>query len=417
MSKKSTVSLFCGTKAKVAGLAFLLLFVSIGACAQSLVESSLINSGFENVRHITAGGKEIVFLESRAFTTNERLLNAAMKSVEEVSDQFTAKNVEIILMEERIPKFRMFASLETPGAAGRLNWKSDFSVKDSYDKLNLESNLENKDTKFYNSSFGKIDILFYPIFRFKNSVLNRMYLVQFNINPAIEMSLWRGASITAQVIFPLVNDYSTEEGKIRPGYLTFSQQFRLPYNIFAKATVGNFSMFRAGGDLKLFRPIGKRIGIYGQLSYTAYSVPLFNDWYYNDFDKFTWKIGANYFVKPWNLMFNFNVAKYLGNDVSFRGEITRHFKNASVGFYVQTMAIEEFPVNGGFFFAIALPPYKQFRNKFVRVSTGNYFPFEYIARPYTDYGRYFTTSPDENSSDNFFTKMRLNQIILNSTNN
>ena len=69
---------------------------------------------------------------------------------------------------------------------------------------------------------------------------------------------------------------------------------------------------------------------------------------------FTWKIGANYFVKPWNLMFNFNVAKYLGKldptdeafagkDISARGEITRHFKNASVGFYVQTMAIEEFP--------------------------------------------------------------------------
>ena len=428
MSKKSTVSLFCGKEAKVAVSAFLLLFVSIGAFAQSLVESSLIRSGFENVRHITADGKEIVFIESRAFTTNERLLDAAMRSVEEVSDQFAAKNVEIILMEERIPKFRMFASLETLGATGHLNWKSDFNVSDSYNKLNLEGNLENKETKFYNSSFGKIDILFYPIFRFKNSVLNKMYLLQLNINPTIEMSLWKGASVTAQVIFPVVNDYSTEEGKIRPGYLTFSQQFRLPYNVFAKATVGNFSMFRGGVDLKLFRPVGKRIGVYGQISYTAYSLPMFDDWYYNDFDKLTWKIGANYFVKPWNLMFNFSVAKNLGKfdptdeafagkDISARGEIVRHFKNASVGFYIQTMAIEEFPLNGGFFFAIALPPYKQFRNKFVRVSTGNYFPLEYIARPYPDYGRYFTTSPSENSSDNFFTKMRLNQIILNSTNN
>jgi len=277
MSKKSTVSLFCGKEAKVAVSAFLLLFVSIGAFAQSLVESSLIRSGFENVRHITADGKEIVFIESRAFTTNERLLDAAMRSVEEVSDQFAAKNVEIILMEERIPKFRMFASLETLGATGHLNWKSDFNVSDSYNKLNLEGNLENKETKFYNSSFGKIDILFYPIFRFKNSVLNKMYLLQLNINPTIEMSLWKGASVTAQVIFPVVNDYSTEEGKIRPGYLTFSQQFRLPYNVFAKATVGNFSMFRGGVDFKLFRPIGKRIGVYGQISYTAYSLPMFDD--------------------------------------------------------------------------------------------------------------------------------------------
>ncbi len=417
MFKKTTGSQFCCKKTKIAFLAILLLFMSIGAFAQSAIESSLISSGFENVRHITTDGKEIIFLESRAFTSSERLLTAAMRSVENISNQFTTKNVEIILMEERIPKFRMFASTESSDASGHFNWKSDFSVNESYNKLNLKGNVENRDTKFYNSSFGKIDILFYPIFRFKNAVLNKMYLVQLNINPTIVMSLWKGASVTAQIIFPLVNDYSIEEGKIRPGYLTFSQQFKLPYNIFAKATIGNFSMFRGGVDVKLFRPIGQRIGVYGQISYTAYSLPMFGDWYYNDFDRLTWKVGANYFVKPWNLMFNFNVAKYLANDISVRGEITRHFKNASVGFYIQTMAIKEFPVNGGFFFAIALPPYKQFRNKFVRVSAGNYFPLEYIARPYSDYGRYFTTSPDENSSDNFFTKMRLNQIILNSSNN
>lgn len=413
MLQKPAIHKLCKRTIKEYFMVLLSFLVVFGASAQNAVESGLISSGFENVRHITSGDKEIIFLESRAFTTSERLLSAARNSVEELSSQFTAKNVEIILMEESIPKFRMFASLETPKTGSHLNWKSDFNVDESAKELNSDKS----ETKFFNSSFGKIDILFYPIFRFKNAVLNRMYLLQLNVNPTIEMSLWRGASLTAQVIFPVINDYSVEEGKIRPGYLTISQQFRLPYNIFAKATIGNFSMFRGGVDLKLFRPIGKRIGVYGQISYTAFSVPMFNDWYYDDFDRLTWKLGANYFVKPWNLMFNFSVAKYLGNDISLRGEVTRHFKNASVGFYMQTMAIDEFPINGGFFFAIALPPYKQFRNKFVRVSTGNYFPLEYIARPYPDYGRYFTTSPDENSSDNFFTKMRLNQIILNSTNN
>jgi hypothetical protein len=77
------------------------------------------------------------------------------------------------------------------------------------------------------------------------------------------------------------------------------------------------------------------------------------------------------------------------------------------------MNIPDYPINGGFFFAISLPPYKHNRNKFVRVTSGDYFNLEYIARPYTQYARYFTTSPDENSSYNFFNRKLINQIYEN----
>ena len=387
-----------------------LLLVGTGIFAQSAIEEALFAKGFENVRHISKAGKEIIFIESESFTHGDRVVESVKNAVETLIPEFKSKNIEVILMEERIPKFRMYSTLADDPSSSR--WYSDFNVEEGIAALN---DIDGK--KFENSSFGKVDLKFYPIFRFKNSRLDVMYLLQLNINPTLEISLWRGATATAQVIFPLLNDYSTEEGRIRPGFLTLSQQFRLPFNIHAMATVGNFNMFRAGADLKLYKPVGSRTGVYAQFSYTAYSVPFFNDWYYTNPDKFTWKLGANYIVKPWNLMFNLNLAKYLGNDLSVRGEVTRYFRNAAVGFYVQTMDIPDFPVNGGFYFAISLPPYKHKRNKFVRVSAGNYFPLEYIARPYTEHGRYFTTSPDENSSYNFFTKMRLNQIILNSTNN
>ena len=285
-------------------------------------------------------------------------------------------------------------------------WKSDFVFDEGI--YEMKSN----DYDFFEfESSGKLDLKFYPVFRFKNARLDVMYLLQFNINPTMELSLWRGAKVTAQIVFPVVNDYSVEEGKIRPGFITLSQQFRLPSNIYANLTIGNFNTFRGGVDLKMYKSVSRKIGIYAQASYTSYSFPMFNDWLYSGFDKFTWKVGANYVYKPLKIIFNASVQKFLANDISVRGEVTRYFKNSAVGFYIQSMAIPDYPVNGGFFFAFSLPPYKHNRNKFVKVTSGDYFSMEYIARPYGEYGRYFTTSPDENSSYNFFNRIHLTQIF------
>jgi len=217
-------------------------------------------------------------------------------------------------------------------------------------------------------------------------------------------------------MIPILNDdrpggYSNEESKVRPGFVTFSQEFKITGNIFAKATIGNFDLFRAGLDLKVFKPIGERVGLYGQVGVTEMSIMLFEKWYYSGLYRTTWKVGANYFVKPWNLMFNMNVAEYLANDVAVRGEIIRYFRNAAVGFYVQSLGDESIPVNGGFFFSIALPPYTHKRSRGIRVSTARCFNLEYIARPYEDVGRIYRTAPDENSTENFFNTMRLKQII------
>lgn len=400
-SKLSGVKQSC----RVFILAFVLLQISLFATAQSKIENALNNAGFENVRHISKPGKEILFLENKSYSNQQRAVEAAREEVSLLKNEFLTDNVEIVLMDEKIPLLRTYASLKSPDET---IWKSDFMLEEAMGEIRSYDG-----TKFEYESAGKLDLKLYPIFRFKNSRLDVMYLLQFNINPTLEVSLWRGAKATAQIIFPVVNDYSVEEGKIRPGFLTISQQFRLPYNIYSMVTLGNFNMFRAGADLKLYKSIGKRLGVFGQVSYTAYSVPMFDDWLYSGFNTLTWKLGANYVYKPLKMIFSASVGKYLGNDISVRGEVTRYFKNSAVGFYVQTMDIPDYPINGGFFFAISLPPYKHNRNKFVRVSAGDYFPLEYIARPYTYHGRYFTTSPDENSSYNFFNRIHLSQLFEN----
>lgn len=388
----------------------LVLFVFTGKSnicfSQDRIEGVLRSEGFENIRHIPKPGKDIIFIENRNFKNEQEGLSNARRVIEKAIDEFQSENIEIIMLEEGIPIVRTYIS--SFGNDGLINWTTDFEFNESMIELKKLN-----DEIFVNQGFGKLDIKFYPIFRFKNSRLDVMYLLQLNINPTLEVSLWRGAKATAQIVFPLVNDYSIEEGKIRPGFLTLSQQFRLPGNLYTMITVGNFNLFRGGVDLKMFRQITKKIGAFAQLSYTATSIPMFDQWIYSKFDKITWKVGANYLHKPSNIILSASLGQYLGNDLSLRGEITRYFKNSSVGLYVQTMNIPDYPINGGFFFAISLPPYKHNRNKFVRVTSGDYFNLEYIARPYTQYARYFTTSPDENSSYNFFNRKLIYQIYEN----
>lgn len=382
----------------------ILLLVSSLLGAQNNVERALYNEGYENLRHISKPGKEIIFIENGSPLNIQKSILKVREDIISLASEFKSHNIDVILLDRKIPILRMYTTIDDRET--NPVWKSDFVFDEGI--YEMKSN----DYDFFEfESSGKLDLKFYPVFRFKNARLDVMYLLQFNINPTMELSLWRGAKVTAQIVFPVVNDYSVEEGKIRPGFITLSQQFRLPSNIYANLTIGNFNTFRGGVDLKMYKSVSKKIGIYAQASYTSYSFPMFNDWLYSGFDKFTWKVGANYVYKPLKIIFNASVQKFLANDISVRGEVTRYFKNSAVGFYIQSMAIPDYPVNGGFFFAFSLPPYKHNRNKFVKVTSGDYFSMEYIARPYGEYGRYFTTSPDENSSYNFFNRIHLTQIF------
>lgn len=376
---------------------------------QDQAEKFLIRQGFENVRHVSANGTEFFYMESKAFSTNGRLLDCVCRSVDSVSRHLDGNRINITVTENRVPIFSLIGSDYFRDENDKIIWNSGFNTKEAQEVLRQTG----KRWRFLNPSTGKVDILFYPQFRFRNTTLARIYLFQININPTIETSLWKGSKLTAQVIIPLLNEYSLEESKIRPGFLTISQDFKIPWNIFGRLTIGNFNQFRAGADLKLFRPVGERLGVYAQAGVTAMSIPLFDSWYYSDFNRFTWRAGTNYFHDKWNLMLNVSVGRYLANDYSFRGDIVRYFKNASVGFYLQTIDIEDFPINGGFFFSAALPPHRHKRNKTVRISTASHFNLEYLARPYSSEGRMYQSSPDESSSENFFNRMRLNQIIRN----
>jgi len=254
------------------------------------------------------------------------------------------------------------------------------------------------------------ELLFYPQFRFKNTRLDRFYLIQLNVNPALHIQLWKGAVATAQVIFPIHNDFSTDESKIRPGMLTVSQTLKLPAGFHMLGTVGYFSTQRAGGDIKLYRPVTSNAGVYAQAGLTYWSLPFFDRWIVSDNYRVNWRVGANYFFDSARILLNANVAKNLEDDVTLRGEVSRYFKNASVGFYMQTLQYDGYTFNGGFFFTISLPPRNRPVNRKFIVAPSREFSLEYVARPYSiTKGVFYKTSPTENSNHNFFNNFLLGE--------
>lgn len=375
---------------------------------QSAQEAILLKAGFNSVRHIKGVEKEVFFLEAESFVTKAAAFREIKNQFEVISKTLDSEILEVIVMERRVPVHRLQASSGKRDSEGMIIWKQDFIINQT---INVLSNIDGDKSRFHNSSKWSADLVFYPQFRFKNSRLDRMYVVQANINPALELSLWRGAKITAQVIIPVYDEYSIEESRVRPGFVTFSQQLRLPGNFHILATAGNFNIFRSGADLKILKPISGNFSIYAQAGITGWSLPLFDKWLFDDFGDITWRVGANYYTKIWNskLLFNFNIAKYLENDIAARGEVTRYFKNGAIGFYLQTLQFESYLLNGGFFFSIALPPYKKRKSGRINVSSADHFSIEYIARPYPQRGRMYFTSPDESSSFNFFNKSIINQ--------
>ena len=147
--------------------------------------------------------------------------------------------------------------------AERDDWNVSYELGDTWKNA--------RKIKLKNSSLFKIDVLVYPQLAFKNLVITQIYQVLFDLSPAIEVSLWKGMKLTAQVKIPVYNDgYGKYEGKVHPGNLTLSQRFRLPYNVFGKVTVGYFNADQYGFDVDFFRPFNdERFSLLARIGYTG----------------------------------------------------------------------------------------------------------------------------------------------------
>lgn len=390
-------------------LFILSMIISTGIWAQSDGERTseeLVKLGFENVRWTENNEERIYTIENVAYKIQEDGISQAIKTIEEHGLP-TGKRCKVIITRQDIPEISL---THAPSEKGK--WNASYNIGNSWKEVKKEK--KKNDSKF------KADILIYPQLSFQNMDITKVYQVMFSLNPALEVSFWQGMKLTGQVILPLYVDtegyaaYSPMYKKVRPGFLTLSQRFRLPFNIKGKATVGTFNQDQYGLDLQLFRPFkDERFSIEGNIGYTGWGFWNGFSFKYNEEYQWTWSLGGNFYWPEYDVNFSLKAEQYIRGERGVRFDMVRHFKYASVGFYA--MKAKEANSNGGFLFQVALPPYKQRRHKHLpRISTSRNMGIIYNAgneRIY--YKKHRTETSDKLMEENGFNPIYIENKMFN----
>lgn len=386
--QKSVIALFA--------VVFLSGFIGSGRlyAQQDRVVAALVQAGFENVSLYENDTVALYTIQNSAYKSQEVGVGKALdilSSFEELGN----KRCKLVVLENNVPQIALERPvLKEAAQMGRALWSAGYD-------LGAEWKMAKGATR-ENSSLFKADIVVYPELLFQNYRLDRNYDIVANLNPTLEVSLWKGMKFTAQIIIPLYRDevYNRIYGQVRPGYLSLTQSFRLPYRIFGQIVAGKFNNDRLGVDFRLRHWFyGNRFYVGGRVGYTTSSY--FDQWkfYYGSKWRVTGEIEAGYYWKRYNTTFSVRGQRFLLKEYGVRLEMIRHLRYASIGFYINKLEnaylINNNGFNGGFLFQIALPPYKYKRRGYIpRVTTGE-FPMRYNAGNEKYYGKAYMALPDD----------------------
>ena len=393
--------------------AFIILFCLtyqslLGQNAENTLDI-LVDLGFENISWDDTSDERVYVMENSAYRLNGVGIAKAVEVVS-ANGMPDGKSCRLIFLKNNIPQISVcfdYQASDSIISPREEDWDVSYDLGKNWRSFTRGKKI--------NSSLYKVDIVVYPELSLKNLVITQVYQVLFNISPAIEVSLWKGMKLTAQVVFPVYNDgYGTRAGKIHPGFLTIQQSARLPYNIWGTLTLGMFNAGRYGGDLHLFHPFkNERFSIEGRIGLTS-------TYYWDKFElvygtkkRLTWNIGGSFYWPRYNIQMSAKLEQFLLGERGVRVDIIRHFRYCSVGFYA--MKADGIRANGGFRFQVALPPYRYKRCGYIpKVTPSKNMGLAYNAGNEQYYYKSFRSNPGENiMQSNSFNPYFIKSELLN----
>lgn len=342
-----------------------------------------VKAGFVNVRNVQTDAYTIYTIENDDYKYPLDGFAVARRIIEQSSPQ---KPVRLIGTFLDVPELTMDY------------YPSSKSWAKTTKRIDSSWNLVSKEDKL-NTSFGKINLVFYPQVSLMNLIINQVYQSLFQLNPAVEVSLWKGMKFSYQLKIPLYNDgYAERESKIHPEFITLSQRFRDPWNlnIFGRATIGSFSGRRYGAALELLYyfpnerfSLDTQIALLGQYYFEGFVFK------YDAIKDFHWNLAVNYYQPELQTQFTIRAQKFLAGDIGVKYEMIKHNRYSSIGLYAEKGLNAKF--NVGFRFQIALPPYRRSRgNSLVKINTSGQMGLSYNAGNERVYYKEFRTEASQN---------------------
>ena len=381
--------------------------------AQSLENNAaelLKSEGFEEIRVLQEGNTVICTIERGLYRTPAEDFRHALLQLN--SRYPDSCQFRIILLEQGQPLYQITAE-----KTGRKNKQPG---ETNLDEHQFEGEISYYDEKTYQKVKKEpvhrpvhtgLTLTIYPQITIRNIHNDRLYEKQFNLAPVLQYSGWKGMLLTGQLIFPLFNELGYVDNFIRPGFMTFSQNFSLPGWNSLRFTVGNFNKNSYGLDLrwkKRFQHsrwnLGANIGLTGSsYIYDRY-------WLHSPMNRFSWNVKAGYYLPSVQIQADIQAGQFLANDEGVRADLYRHFGEVTIGFYAGYAGDR---LNGGFHFAFPLDPFKRKHNSRFRMLLPASFDNEYNASDEFVYGRYYETRPDENRSVQDLPPQFINNIFFN----
>lgn len=393
-----------GWKVLAAGIGCLMLGTATGNL-HAQIDEKLAGLGMENIRMAQTDGHTTVAFENKAYRSSYeavgKAVETALEAMEEVQDltlTVTDKNgipqLNIELDRELVEQYRNgTADLKTVFARMGLNCRTDQTMK------------ELKGTETKAKSAWRPDFVVYPQLFLENTSLNRLYTYAIGLAPTLEMPLWKGGELTAQVIFPIVGNLNGEQSQIRPGCVTLHQSFYLKKKWTLTLAAGQFTNHRLGGMADAcWRTDNGRWELGGKAGLAVYSLFADREWALTRKPKLNASVYGRTYIPQWNLEVEGEAARFVYGDYGLKGSVIRHFGEYTVGVYAMYTDGE---VNGGFNFAIPLPGRKYKRWKGMRLKPADYFSFQYSMVAHGDYidrklGTEYNTVPGKNRSQGFY---------------
>lgn len=324
---------------------------------------------------------------------------AAVREMVEKSSGSDMRKVKIVATSYDVPELTMTYNPRNG------QWRSTKRLDESWELLRRQKKL--------NSSFGKVSIVVYPQVSLMNLIINQVYQSLWQLSPALEVSLWPGMKFTYQVQIPIYNDgYGYLQGKVHPGMVSLSQRFRDPWNlnVLGRVTAGAFSnnVYGLALEMAYYFP-NERFWVDTQLGLLANFYWEGFIFHYDKRPYFRWNVAANYYWPEQNTQFILRAQQFIMGDYGLKYEMIRHFRRASVGLYAEKSLGA--PLNVGFRFQIALPPFRQKRYGYwPKVGTSGQMGMSYNANN----ERYYYMEYRTEASDNILGKNSYNPYFIDS---
>lgn len=351
----------------------------------------LERDGFSNIRASESEDRVVFAIECDSYKIPAEGYAAACRTILQMLGD-DGREIKVIGTYINVPEVTMTYDPHTG------SWSTTRRLDDSWDEVKSKPKTA--------SSIAKTDILIYPQVSLQNLIINQVYQSLWQLNPALEVSLWPGMKFTYQVKFPIFNDgYGALEDKIHPGMVSISQRFRDPWhlNISGKLTAGAFSNNRYGLALEMqYWFPNERFSVDTQLAFLG---NCYWDGFIFKYDRnmyFRWNVAFNYYMPSLGTQFTLRAQRFLVGDIGLKYEMIRHFSRCSVGLYAEKSLHAD--MNVGFRFQIALPPYRHARKGYrPRVSVSPQMGMTYNSNNERYYYKEFRTEASDNiMSRNYF---------------